>query len=841
VTGWLDAAVPGTAAGALRAAGLWQHGDDRDFDAEDWWFRTTFQAAAAQPGEQLLLCLDGLATVCDVYLNGKLLLANESMFAAHAVDIGALLTANNELAIRCHALAPLLAVQRRPRARWRTRVVADGTLRFFRTMLMGRAPGFAPAPAAVGPWRPVYLHRRRSLAVDALQCTVRLDGDTGVVSVNAAVRALGAAHVQSARVELRGPTGQTHGALLSVSEDAGTQPPSDSAAASSIGLQGNLRVANVARWWPHTHGQPALYEMTLHLDGPSGPLQIDAGRVGFRELAFGPTADHDVVADGLALQINGQAVFARGAVWTPLDLPGLTADATQLREALVQARDAGANILRIPGTAAYEQAAFHDLCDELGILVWQDFMFANMDYPIAEPSFAETVRAEARQQLTELAGRPSLAVLCGNSEVFQQVAMLGLDPALARGELFDELLPEAVRASGADAIYVPSAPCGGELPFRTNAGVAHYFGVGGYRRPLQDARCAEVRFAAECLAFSNVPDADTLTAWLGTKTANAMLADPRWKAGIPHDVGADWDFEDVRNHYLGLMFGLDPDHLRSADPERYVELSRLVTGEVMAEVFGEWRRTGSPCAGAVMLWLRDLMPGAGWGIVDHLGRPKAAYYHLRRAWWPIAVWTTDEGLNGIVAHVANDLADPVAVHLRVALYRDQHQLVEESEEHVELAAHGSYTRNLESLLGHFVDISHSYRFGPPGHDLVVVSVEGGDGDGERKLVSQAVRFGVERPTAVQSATELGLRVTAVSRDDGAMVATVHCDRLAYGVRVELPGYLANENWFCVEPGHERSVILSPAATDTPAAPGTLTAANLRGELTIVPTFLQETV
>ena len=133
-------------------------------------------------------------------------------------------------------------------------------------------------------------------------------------------------------------------------------------------------------------------------------------------------------------------------------------------------------------------------------------MFANLDYPISDEDFRATVEREAREQLGRLAGRPSLAVMCGNSEVEQQVAMLGLDPELGRGELFGELLPRLVEEAGIDAVYLPSAPCGGERPFRPDRGVANYYGVGGYRRPLEDARRAEVRFAAECLAFANVPD-----------------------------------------------------------------------------------------------------------------------------------------------------------------------------------------------------------------------------------------------------------------------------------------------------------------------------------------------
>ena len=164
---WLPTRVPGTAAGALRAAGRWDWHDGRDFDADDWWFRTRFDAEPAGAGEELMLALDGIATVADVYLNGERVLSSDSMFAGHRLDVGRLIGPRNELAIHCRALAPLLEVSRRPRARWRTALVSNGNLRFYRTMLLGRAPGFAPGPAAVGPWKPVRLERRRGVAVRA--------------------------------------------------------------------------------------------------------------------------------------------------------------------------------------------------------------------------------------------------------------------------------------------------------------------------------------------------------------------------------------------------------------------------------------------------------------------------------------------------------------------------------------------------------------------------------------------------------------------------------------------------------------------------------------------------
>ena len=283
-------------------------------------------------------------------------------------------------------------------------------------------------------------------------------------------------------------------------------------------------------------------------------------------------------------------------------------------------------------------------------------MFANMDYPESPTSSSDERRGARRPGARRAcrAAEPRGAVRQQRGE--QQVAMLGIGPAARHtARCSASCCHRCVAQAGVDAPYIPSTPWGGDLPVPPGAGVANYYGVGAYRRPLTDARLAGVRFAGECLAFANVPDDEALGRWPGAP--QAAVHHPRWKAGVPRDAGAGWDFDDVRDHYLRELFGVDPVALRSTDPERYLELSRAVSGEVMAEVFGEWRRAGSPCARRARAVAADLMPGAGWGVVDHRGEPKVAYHHLRRALAPIAVWIIDEGIDGVVVHVANDRPD----------------------------------------------------------------------------------------------------------------------------------------------------------------------------------------
>ncbi|MGH3610266.1 MAG: glycoside hydrolase family 2 protein, partial [Pseudonocardiaceae bacterium] len=375
---WIAATVPGTAAAAIGADGR------EDFDAEDWWFRTTFDRSSDAATDRLWLQLDGIATVSEVFLNGELILESASMWASHEIDVTDRLRESNELVIACRALVPLLAQRRRPAARWRTRVVNQTNLRWYRTMMFGRSPGFAPGPAPVGPWRPVRLVRRGQAGLDALRLRARIDGEDGVIS---------------ARVRIRG---DAHSAALVVGEQrCELKLGADGEA------EGELRMSEPERWWPHTHGEPVLHEVKIELDGHTVATQ----RVGFRSLSWA----QDILADGLDLHVNGVPIFARGAVWTPADLVSLAPSDEALRRLLEQARDGGMNMLRVVGTGAYESPAFHDLCDELGIMVWQDLMFANLDYPLQDPEFLATVQQEAQDVLRALAGRPSLVVVCGNS------------------------------------------------------------------------------------------------------------------------------------------------------------------------------------------------------------------------------------------------------------------------------------------------------------------------------------------------------------------------------------------------------------------------------------------
>jgi beta-mannosidase len=210
---------------------------------------------------------------------------------------------------------------------------------------------------------------------------------------------------------------------------------------------------------------------------------------------------------------------------------------------------------------------------------------------------------------------------------------------------------------------------------------------------------------------------------------------------------------------------------------------------------------------------------------------------LRRALAPVAVWLTDEGLAGVAVHVANDRPTPLDATLRLTLARDGEVRVGEVSHDVHLAPHDAQTFDVETLLGGFVDASWSYRFGPPGQDVIVATLERPDDD--RALLSQAFLFPAGRPYAVLPADRFGLTACGERLPDGRATVTVRTRRVIDGVRIVAPGLAPADDAFAVEPGGERRIVLergTATVTDADRPPagtlGWITAPDLAGRLRI---------
>lgn len=774
---WLEARVPGTVASAWRAAGR-PGALERDYDGEEWWYRctVTLQDRGGSGEERFRLVAGGLAGLAELYLDGELVARSEDQFLPVSAEVSLAVGGPHELCIRFRSLAEALR-ERRPRPRWKTYLVAHQNLRFVRTALLGRLPGWAKIPPAIGPVAPVRLQPLSEPAVLDARLVARVAGEGGVV--DATVR-----YWTGRDPAVLKRLASTRLGCAGVSEQVTVQPD-DSDGGVAV-LRARLRLRSVERWWPASHGNPVLYAVELLSD--DGAEEV--GRVGFR------TVEVDRSEGRFSLKVNGTPVFCGGATWFRPDPVAWACSDAELERAVADAVEANMNMLRVPAVSGYEEERFFELCDSKGVLVWQECPFAFVDVP-ATPEFEALVTHELRAALSRLGSHASLAVVCGGQQTEEIPAMNGLEAERYAQPLFSKVIPGLCAELAPGAFYVPSEPSGGALPLQMDSGVSQYFGVGGYMRPLSDVRRAGVRFAAECLALSTPPPAASVEELGGAHLAGH---DPAWKLGVHHDAGRSWDMEDVRDFYMRELFGIDPLLTRYVDPGHALELGRATNAELVAQVFTEWRRPGSGCGGGLVLGLRDLRLGAGFGLVDANGRRKAPWYALRRVLAPVAVLVTDEGLNGLRFHIVNDRPTAVAGTLSLELYTRGSLLSETASSAVEVPARGHVVLESSRLLPGFRDVSYAFRFAPPAYDVVVASLVAA---GATAPVAEAVHLplGLARPRE----EDIGLAARMVEGENGTFSIEVTSARLAEYAHFELSGGEVSDDWFHVVPGRPRRV------------------------------------
>lgn len=813
----IPAVVPGTAAGALLQMGPIQDIQNalEHMDNADWWWCT--QVALADqvdgvPVRHWQLQLRGVATVCEVFWGGQRV--------AHSIsglrDIVVQLPAGGgvqELAIVCRAPS-LVPVPRKPRPRWRSTLVADSSVRWRRTPLIGRIPWAGTYPV-VGPWGDVALEPVPEHGVEVSAVRTQLHG-MGTVSTT------GTVHVQI--------TAQRQAAVTITCAGVAVQRVLEAGEHHVV-----LEVKDPQLWWPATHGHPMLHRLTVTArhgqrttNDPAAQTVVADHHVGFRQVE----ALHE--NGGFALVVNGRKIFARGAVWTPLDPVTLGAQTEDIERTVRAMRAAGANILRISGTHAWEQEAFYRACDRYGLLVWHDAMLATLDPP-SDSSWLALVDDELRTWLPRLGAHPCVAVFSGGNEVLQQPVLWGRDMSSIEIPVIDDLLPDLCDQLMPQVVYVPSSPSGGNPPTRVDTGVSHWFGVGAYRRPLSDTRTSGVRFAAEALAFGVPPAPSVITETFGSPTADHnAAAQAAWRSAAAQDPGASWDFEDTTVHYARrwLEPGLEADtgavggavdlhsrweHLPRADQ---LQAERIAAAHAVEHTMTDLRRNDSTCDGVIILSSRDVLHGPGWGLLDASGRPKSTWYAMRRACADLAVRIVDEGLSGLHIHVFHDRPGSFAGMMHVDTWTSNNAAGPTAQVRVDLDGPGEKVWNLEQLLGGFLDLDHAWGFGQRQWEAVAVQLVPDTAPTGVHSLRDVRLLGAGHRDPVADLRE-GLMLSQHSPPTEALrydvgLSTAHA---AVGVSVDAGAHLVpDDDVMTFVPGEQRILTVVPV-NDWPAAVG----------------------
>jgi beta-mannosidase len=635
----------------------------------EWWYRCTFGDVGPPPdtGERVTLVLHGLDTAVEIWLNGSRLGEHGSMFRPAELDVTGVLDYGgaNVLSLRFANVVDAetdvsdVTVRDSLRLRRRKMQVAFGW-------------DISCILLTVGVWQPIELRRDRGAALGAPAfTTVHLDEHhkSAVVRIATGVDVFAAAdETIELAYELRAPDGElvARGPLAR-----------DGAAASAY-----LVVERPQLWWTHDLGRPSLYGLTISLAVDGRLSAVREARVGIRTVALDQSPDQEEPpARFFRFVLNGRPLFARGANWVPEDLRlGVVPDEAY-RERLGQAARANMNMIRVWGGGSYEKDAFYAACDELGLLIWHDFMFACLPYP-DDVAFLAECEAEARHQVARLRTHPSMALWCGNNE-----AHTNHDPAAGRA-LFGAVLPQAVAEEDGATPYWPGSPYGGDGFNSTRDGDTHdwrgfhgtvsgAFGEDGradrsgtgrhWRRYASDIG----RFVSE-FGFASAATRSTIDRWNDDDGRDPLSR--VWQDRIRYVPG---------DSHVALFEEITGS---PRTPNEWIDFTQLIQAEGLRFGIERFRERKPQCSGALLWQLNDCWPGFTWSIVDFDGRAKPAYYAVARAFAPVLATVAPREGGQFELWLVNDSPGDVDDVLTLRIERFDGTVLSEQRVPVRLAA-----------------------------------------------------------------------------------------------------------------------------------------------------------
>jgi beta-mannosidase len=795
---WLAATVPGCVHTDLlanhRIPDPFVGTNEKDLqwiEKADWEYKTTLVADdPLLSHDRVDLVWQGLDTFAEVFVNGASVLRANNMFRQWTVDVKAKLRqGDNAVVVRFRS--PIAAVKPAYDHLGYVLPAVNDQAAEMVSMFARKAPyhygwDWGPRFVTSGIWRPVLVRAWSGARIDNVQVRQdRLDDGRAELTVDVAVDATRAAAGDVA-VSLDGA-----GAAVGRAETM-LQPGINH-------LTAHVSIARPQRWWPNGLGTPHLYELGVVLTADGAARDHVATRIGLRTVEVVHRRDKD--GKSFTVKVNGVPVFMKGANYIPLDsFPSRVTP--QRRAAAVQAAaDANMNMLRVWGGGVYEDDQFYELCDRLGILVWQDFMFACSMYP-GDDAFVENVRQEATQNVRRLRNHPSLALWAGNNEI--EAAWAGWGWAwkfhLSRAvqeklgadyrRLFHQVLADVVAREDPGRFYTRSSPSANEDTVPANKqgwGDMHYWGVWHAEDPYAKYADNVSRFMSE-YGFQSFPELATVAAYAAP--GEQRIDSPVMLSHQRHPRG-----NQLIRTYMARDFRAPKDF------SSFLYVSQVLQATVIK--FGaEAHRRRMPYNGGSLYWqLDDCWPVASWSGIDYFGRWKALHYYARRFFAPLLVSPVLEKGNVNVYGVSDRLTDtPARLSLRLIDF-DGHELWRK-ESNVALFANTS--RVYQSL---------SKREALHGADpSKVVLVAELSQNGQR--LARNLLFFVKTRDLDLPAPEL---TTLVEGHGGVATVKVTARRLARDVWLNAPGAPGDfsDNFFDLLPGETVAVAWRPASGGSP--------------------------
>ncbi len=648
--GSCPAAVPGCVHTDLLAAGVIDNPFYRDNEAKlqwitdaNWVYERTFQTEDMLAFDRVLLRCEGLDTAATVTLNGVVLGTVDNMYRTWEFDIKAVLkTGRNTLAVRFES--PLKYAARRAEGKralpgWsaphETRLRA-----WIRKEPCSFGWDWGPVLTSSGIWRPIEIVAFNTVRITDLR--IRQDHSRfkqGIVGLD--IDATAEVCPGAGPLEALGRVFYKGGVIADARGEW---------VDGRVSL--HIDVRNAQLWWPAGLGDQPLYEVALDAQRERVNLAHAARRIGLRTLRLDRRAD--AWGESFQFVVNDVPFFAKGANWIPADAFVTRLSRVEYARLVKAAVVANMNMLRVWGGGIYESDAFYDLCDEYGVCVWQDFMFACATYPVFDDEWLENVRAEAEQNVRRLRHHPSIALWCGNNELEQGlVGDTWNDSQMSWADysaLFDRLLPGVVRDLDPDRGYWPCSPHTPPPGDRRDhgdpaRGDAHLWAVWHGRQPFEWYRSAYHRFCSE-FGFQSFPEPRAVEAYTepGDRNITSYVMEKHQRSGIGNTVILQYmlDWYRMPSGFANTLW-----------------LSQIQQGMAIKYAVEHWRRNRPRCMGALYWQLNDCWPVASWASIDYDGRWKALHYMARRFYAPLLVSGVENTQDGTVeVHVCNDPLKP---------------------------------------------------------------------------------------------------------------------------------------------------------------------------------------
>lgn len=606
-----------------------------------WTYRNAFRKPAVPKGSSIALVFDGLDTFATVTLDGKLILESDNMFLAHRVDVTSALETDGEHVLEINFDCAQTKAQEIKKQHPDHKYICfngDPSRLTTRKAQYHWGWDWGPVIMTAGIWREVRLEVYSARIAD-LWTDTKIGGEFQTAEIAASAK-VEAAKSASCKVTF---TLLLDGKMISSHEST----VADNGVASV-----SFDVKQPALWWPSGYGTPVLYEISASLSADTADLHCVSKRFGLRTAEVVQRPDKH--GKSFFFRVNGVEIFCGGSCWIPADNLLPSVDEQRYRKWIERMVAGGQNMIRVWGGGIYEDDRFYDACDELGVLVWQDFMFGCGNYP-TWPDLLESIRLETVYNVRRLRHHPSIVIYVGNNEDYQVQESAGLtydyedkNPEswlktdFPARYIYEKLLPEVVEQHSGGVFYHPGSPWGdGKRTSDPTVGDLHQWNVWhGTQEKYQIFDMLGGRFNSE-FGMEAFPHLQTIKYFVEEKAdlyPQSHVLDFHNKADGHERRIATYLVENVRT---------------ATDLETYIYLTQVIQAETMMFGYRGWRRQWGDerhCGGALLWQLNDCWPTISWAIVDYFLRPKPAYYAVARVLKPLAVGVRREHHDWSVTH-----------------------------------------------------------------------------------------------------------------------------------------------------------------------------------------------